>query len=117
MLQQALAEFETCADLSRNGTLYVAAIAEVHARLGNRDKALEILSQLQASDEKYVSPHSVAFIYASLGELEQAFLWQEKAYAERDASLVWVKVAAESDALRADMRFADLVRRMNFPGS
>ncbi len=117
MLQQALAEFETCVGLSRNGTLYVAAVAEVHARLGNRDKALKILSQLQASGERYVSPHSVAFIYASLGELDQAFSWQEKAYAERDASLVWVKVAAESDALRADMRFADLVRRMNFPGS
>lgn len=117
MLHQALAEFETCVDLSRNGTLYVAAVAEVHARLGNSDEALKILSQLQASSEKYVSPHSVAFIYASLGELDQAFSWQEKAYEERDASLVWVKVAAESDALRADMRFADLVRRMNFPGS
>jgi TolB-like protein/Tfp pilus assembly protein PilF len=117
MLHQALAEFETCVDLSRNGTLYVAAVAEVHARLGNSDEALKILSQLQASSEKYVSPHSVAFIYASLGELDQAFSWQEKAYEERDASLVWVKVAAESDALRADTRFADLVRRMNFPGS
>ena len=117
MLHQALAEFETCVDLSRSGTLYVAAVAEVHARLGNSDEALKILSQLQASSEKYVSPHSVAFIYASLGELDQAFSWQEKAYEERDASLVWVKVAAESDSLRADKRFADLVRRMNFPGS
>lgn len=117
MLRQALAEFETCVDLSRSGTLYVAAVAEVHARLGNRDEALKILSQLQASTEKYVSPHSVAFIYASLGELDQAFSWQEKAYEERDASLVWVQVAAESDALRSDIRFADLVRRMNFPGS
>jgi len=117
MLHQALAEFETCVDLSRSGTLYVAAVAEVHARLGNSDEALKILSQLQASSDKYVSPHSVAFIYASLGELDQAFSWQEKAYEERDASLVWVKVAAESDALRADMRFVDLVRRMNFPES
>jgi tetratricopeptide (TPR) repeat protein len=117
MLHQALAEFETCVALSRSGTLYVAAVAEVHARLGNSDEALKILSQLQASSDNYVSPHSVAFIYASLGELDQAFSWQEKAYEERDASLVWVKVAAESDALRADMRFVDLVRRMNFPGS
>ncbi len=117
LLHQALAEFETCVDLSRSGTLYVAAVAEVHARLGNSDEALKILSQLLASREKYVSPHSIASIYASLGELDQAFFWQEKAYEERDASLVWLKVAAEADALRADMRFADLVRRMNFPES
>ena len=85
--------------------------------MGNSDEARKILSQLQASSDKYVSPHSVASIYASLGELDQAFSWQEKAYEEREASLVWVKVAAESDTLRADRRFADLVRRMNFPES
>jgi TolB-like protein/Tfp pilus assembly protein PilF len=117
MLHQALAEFETCVSLSHGGALYVASAAEAHARLGNRDVTLKILSQLQSSSDQYVSPSSIAFIYSSLGETDQAFSWQEKAYEERDASLAWVKVAPESDALRSDPRFADLLRRMNFPVS
>ena len=115
LLHQALAEFETCVALSHGGPLYVAAVAEVHARLGNREKALKMLSELLETKDLYVSPSSIAFIYSSLGELDEAFSWQEKAYQERDASLAWLKVAPESDALRADPRFADLLRRMNFP--
>ena len=115
MVQQALAEFETCVALSRSGTLYVASVAEAHARLGNRDIALKILSQLQASSDQYVSPTSIAFIYSSLGETEGAISWHEKAFEERDASLAWVNVAPESDALRCDARFSDLLRQMKFP--
>jgi TolB-like protein/Tfp pilus assembly protein PilF len=117
MLHQALAEFEICVALSKGGPLYVASVAEAHARLGNKDVALNILTQLEASTEQYVSPSSISLIYSSLGELDLAFLWQEKAYEERDASLAWVKVAPESDALRSDRRFSDLLRRMNFPDS
>jgi tetratricopeptide (TPR) repeat protein len=114
LLHQALAEFETCVALSHGGPLYVAAVAEVHARLGNRETALKMLSELLEAKDLYVSPSRIALIYSSLGELDEAFCWQERAYQERDASLAWVKVAPESDALRSDTRFADLLRRMNF---
>jgi hypothetical protein len=76
---------------------------------------LKMLNQLHAPSNQYVSPHSIAFIHSSLGEVDQAFLWYEKAFEVRDASLVWLKVAPESDGVRSDARFADLVRRMNFP--
>jgi tetratricopeptide (TPR) repeat protein len=117
MLCQALAEFEICVRLSRGGALYLASVAEAHARLGNRDEALKILSELESSGEKYVSPSSIGFIYASLGEIDQSFAWNERAFQERDASLVCLQVAPESDSARSDPRFADLLRRMNFPGS
>jgi len=60
-------------------------------------------------------PNDRALVYAGLGEWDQAFAWLEQAYEQRDASLAWVKVAPESDALRSDRRFADLLRRMNSP--
>ena len=115
MLRRALAEFETCVRLSQGGPLYLTSVAEVQARLGNRDEALRILSQLQTSGEKYVSPSSIALIYASLGDIDQSFSWNERAFQERDASLVWLRVAPESDLVRSDPRFADLLHRMNFP--
>jgi len=117
MLRQALAEFETCVRLSRGGPLYLTSVAEAHARLGNRDEALKILSELQSSGEKYVSPSSIGFIYASLGDIDESFSWNERAFQERDASLVWLRVAPESDSVRSDARFANLLHRMNFPGN
>jgi len=117
MLRQALAEFEACVRLSQGGPLYLASVAEAHARLGNRDEALKILSELQSSGEKYVSPSSIGFIYASLGDIDESFSWNERAFQERDASLVWLRVAPESDSVRSDARFANLLHRMNFPGN
>jgi len=117
MLRQALAEFETCVRLSQGGPLYLTSVAEAHARLGNRDEALKILSELQSSGEKYVSPSSIGFIYASLGDIDESFSWNERAFQERDASLVWLRVAPESDSVRSDARFANLLHRMNFPGN
>jgi TolB-like protein/Flp pilus assembly protein TadD len=116
MFQEALQEFETCVNLSRGKSIYKAAVAQVYGRLGRRAEALKILDDLrEASEKQYLSPNDRALVYAGLGEWDQAFAWLEQAYEQRDASLVWVKVAPESDALRADRRFADLLRRMNFP--
>jgi TolB-like protein/Tfp pilus assembly protein PilF len=116
MFQEALKEFETCVNLSRGRSIYRAAVAEVYGRLGRRAEALKILDDLrEASEKQYLSPNDRALVYAGLGEWDQAFAWLEQVYEQRDASLAWVKVAPESDALRSDRRFADLLRRMNFP--
>jgi hypothetical protein len=37
--------------------------------------------------------------------MDEAFAWLKKAYEQRDASLVWSKVAPESDLLRSAYRF------------
>ena len=116
MLQEALTQFQTCVALSGGRLIYVAAVAEAYARLGREDEARNILDQLQeASGKQYVSPNDMALIHASLGEKDEAFTWLEKAYQQRDASLVWLKVAPEFDSLRSDSRFEDLLRQMNFP--
>ena len=57
----------------------------------------------------------IALVYASLGDKDQAFECLEKAYEERNAWLVALRVDPMFDPLRSDPRFQDLVRRMNFP--
>jgi tetratricopeptide (TPR) repeat protein len=116
MLQEALKEFETCVRLSGGRLIYKAAVAEVYGRLGRRAEALKILNDLQAaSDKQYLSPNDRALVYAALGEWDQSFAWLEEAYKQPDASLVWLKVAPESDSLRSSERFEELLNRMNFP--
>jgi adenylate cyclase len=116
MLQEALKEFETCVRLSGGRLIYRAAVAEVYGRLGRRAEALQVLDDLQeASEKQYLSPNDRALVYAALGEWDQSVAWLEQAYEQRDASLVWLKVAPESDSLRSNERFQELLNRMNFP--
>lgn len=55
----------------------------------------------------------MAIVYTGLGEKELAFEWFEKAYLERSGALIYLKVEALYDSLRAEPRFNDLLRRMN----
>lgn len=46
------------------------------------------------------------------GDNERALLWLERAYEERDGTLVWNKVHPRLDGLRGEPRFRDLIARM-----
>ncbi len=63
--------------------------------------------------EAYVPAATFATCYAKLGEMDQAFEWLEKAYEERGAALIYLKVSPDWDPLRDDPRFHDLLLRMN----
>ncbi len=60
-----------------------------------------------------VSPDTFANIYTHLGEKDQALEWLEKAFAERETGLTFLKTRPVWDPLRDDPRFHDLLRRMN----
>jgi hypothetical protein len=74
------------------------------------------LSDLREGGErKYVSPYHLAAIYAGLGDKDQAFVWLEKAYAERSDWMVTLTTDYRFDELRSDPRFGSLVRRLGLP--
>jgi len=84
---------------------------------GRRKEAMESIGRdLKARAAKqYVNPFYIGMQYAHLGEKEQALEWLEKAYQDRSAMMVQLKVSPDLDGLRSDSRFQDLLRRMNFP--
>jgi tetratricopeptide (TPR) repeat protein len=117
MFEAALTEYQTCARLSGGGLVYVAAV-EAYGRLGQRDTALKMISELlEASKNQYLSPHDMSLIYTAMGDYDETLSWLEKAYEQRDGSLVWCRVAPECDPMRSDARFQNLLHRMDFPGS
>ena len=59
----------------------------------------------------------MAAVFVALGKTNEAFMWLERGYKERDANLVSLGVAPEFDGLRADPHFQDLVRRIGIPDS
>ena len=115
MYPEALAAFQRARELGDNyQSIFGLGLAD--AASGNRSKALQRMSELhELSKHTYVSPLPIAVIYAVLGEKDQAFEWLEKAYQERSALMVYLKVHGWFDNLRSDPRYEDLLRRVGFP--
>jgi tetratricopeptide (TPR) repeat protein len=110
---EAIAEFQQVINLTEGKPLGIMTLAHAYAMTGKRAEAQKILAQLsELSKERYVSPATVATIYAALGDKDQAFAWLEKAHQVRDGLLVRLKVDSRYDRLRDDRRFADLVKRV-----
>jgi hypothetical protein len=62
-----------------------------------------------------VSAYQIAEAYAWRGEKDQAFQWLERAYQQHDGGLSLIKWDSLVVSLRADIRYAALLRKMNFP--
>ena len=67
------------------------------------------------SKSRYVSPFSMAYFYNSLGDKNRAIEQLNKAFEERNGSLVTLKSDPGWDNLRGDARFQDLLRRIGLP--
>lgn len=78
---------------------------------GRSAEAQSILNRLKATKE-YVSPEELAGLYVAMGNEEEAFALLEKAYAEHDLQLQFLKIDWRLDGLRSDPRFQDLMRRV-----
>lgn len=116
MYREALVELEKAVALTRGGAMPTASLGYVRARLGQRDEARKSLQQL-AEDAKgrYTPALAFAVVHVGLGENDQALSWLEKAYEERFNRLAYSRREPVWDALRADPRFIDLLRRINLP--
>jgi eukaryotic-like serine/threonine-protein kinase len=83
---------------------------------GKTAQAQLILRKLQGLSTKfYVSPWCFALVYTGLGDKDRAFFWLEKAFSERSADLIALKVTPAYDSLRSDARFTDLLTRVGVP--
>jgi eukaryotic-like serine/threonine-protein kinase len=68
---------------------------------------------LEDAQRRYVHPADVAGLYAEAGDKEEAFVWLENAYGQRDDALAYLKVSPLFAPLRADPRFQDFLHRLN----
>ena len=90
-----------------------SGLAILYARAGRLDDARATLEGVQALAQKqFVSPYGIASYYAVIGDNDRALDWLERAYSERDGTLVWLKVHPRLDGLRGEPRFRDLLARM-----
>ena len=112
MYTEAIAEFQTGVKLS-GSPLMLALLGHAYAASGRTAEAKQVLNDLQQlQGQRYVSPYTVAAIYAGLGDQDQAFKWLETAMEERDIWLMNLKVDPVFSKLRSNRHFADILARI-----
>jgi serine/threonine-protein kinase len=115
---EALAEITKSYELvgSKNVTI-LALLGHTHALSGNKSEAEKILSQLKdlEAQNARVSPVLFSMFYASLGNIEQAFHFLEKACEKRDEILIRMRVDPIFDPLRVYPHFAELMKKVGLP--
>jgi serine/threonine-protein kinase len=107
---EAVSEFQAATPLVGGATPALATLLYRAGRTGEAWATIE--AALTRTGPPMISPWGVASFYAVVGDTEQALVWLERAYAQRDAALVWIKVHPRIDCLRGEPRFADLLARM-----
>lgn len=110
MYREALYQFEQGVKLS-GSPLLMSLLGHAYAASGKTTEARRMLYELGQHKQLYVSPYTVATIYAGLGEKDQAFKWLETAFEERDIWIMNLKVDPLFKPIRSDERFANLLRR------
>jgi serine/threonine protein kinase/tetratricopeptide (TPR) repeat protein len=112
---EALAELQAASDLSGASPLYHAMLGHAFAVSGKSSEAHKIMDLLEArAAQSYVSSYCGAVIHVGLGDKQRAIQWLEKAYEDRARELVMLNIEPLVDTLRSDVRFQNLLRRMNF---
>ena len=110
---EAEAEFRESMSLSTEHVRALAALGALAARQGRPDEARAILDQLQTrARARYVSPVDFVALHLSLGEIDEAFAWLDRAYEERRGWMAYLNVEPALDGMRDDPRFRELVHRM-----
>ncbi|HET7695366.1 MAG TPA: tetratricopeptide repeat protein [Vicinamibacterales bacterium] len=114
--KEAVKVLERTASISNRNPAVLGVLARAYARAGRRTDALRIVDELNRRRlASYVPPAAFVNAYLGLADHDQTFVWLERAYQERSGILQFLKVHPFFDPVRGDPRFAELVRRLNFP--
>jgi serine/threonine-protein kinase len=110
---RAFAEFDRSIELGGRSANHIGVLGYAHGRSGNVHRARAHLEELTArASHGHVSAMWTALVHLGLGDLEHLFLCLERAFEERDGSLILITAAVEFDPVREDPRFTSLLARM-----
>ena len=111
--EEAIAAFNRAVALAGRSVNHVAVLGYAYGRAGNSDRATEHLEELTArAAHSYVPAMWRAMIHLGLSDLDSVFRCLDRAFEERDGSLILIAAAPEFDPIRDDDRFKSLLARM-----
>jgi TolB-like protein/DNA-binding winged helix-turn-helix (wHTH) protein/Flp pilus assembly protein TadD len=112
-LQDAISEYQKSIELSDADPGAIVSLAHAYLAVDKRAEAEKILRDLERKSKgAYVSPYTMATLYAGLGDKDRAFELLDKAYSERALDISSLQADLRLDHLRPDARFQHLLGRM-----
>ena len=98
----------------RAGSAYIdAEIAAADAAVGRRAEALDAVRRLETLPPDELGSEMLAFVYARLGDRDEAFRRLDTAFDNRSERLLWLTVDPRAQPLRGDARFKQLLARLD----
>ena len=111
---QALAWEEKLARTGYPKALAMTQLAAVQGRAGRKDEALRSLdSAMKLQDSGTISAMWPAWVFAALHDEGRAFEWLEKAVAQRDKYIMYIKTEPWFKELRTSPRFQEIVKKLS----
>ncbi len=110
---EAIYELGESVRLGGTSVNHLAILSYVNGLGGRADDARRLLLEIGSRAARgYASPIWSAIAHLGLGEVDAALDWLDRAFEERDGSLILVTASPEFDPLRSDPRFRALLERM-----
>lgn len=115
---EAFSALCTASELSSGSNVGIeATLGYVYAKLGNRQKALEIAAALEDRyHSAYASPVFIALVHVGLGDRRTALEWLDLACDDRDGWLRTLKTSPFFDEIRDAPEYPSLLRRIGLAG-
>jgi TolB-like protein/Tfp pilus assembly protein PilF len=111
---EAVVELTAAAGRGSDEPISLAWLAHAKALAGDRDEAGGIVAKLEAElPSVYVPSYHLALAHTGLGNRDAAFRLLEKACAEREPSVINLKIEPRFEPLRRDPRYSALLQRLN----
>jgi tetratricopeptide (TPR) repeat protein len=116
MYDQAVEQYSKTSAMNGIKPEAVKRMTETYEKSGWKAYVQMNLDQLVTqSSRQQIPAFVVASFYARLDRKDEAVMWLEKCYEERDFRMTIISVSFEFDSLRDDPRFKELVRRIGLP--
>ncbi len=91
-------------------------LAFARARQNDQEAVRSILQKLHTTRaEHYMKPYFIAMAHVAAAQFDEAFVWFEKAFEERDEWMIWFAVEPKLDPIRSDERYVSLLKRIGNP--
>ncbi len=114
MFPESIAAHRVAVERSGNAPLMLGWLGLPLGLSGNTTEARSILEHLRATAiHTYVPPSAFAWIHLGLGELDDAFVWMDRAIGAHDPMMTPIKTYPFMAPLRDDPRFHALLLKMN----
>lgn len=111
---KAVEFFQKGLSLSEGDLGIKAALGASYAKLGERERAMEIVSELEAAALEGFpsSSYMIASVYACLGNSEKSYQWLEKSFSLRENWLPLLGTSPQFESLRGEPRFQEMLDRI-----